>query len=575
LEKLRKNKFNKNIYAQCRFFLSASIVYSFIILNLNNSKIQAESLFGLPSSLPSDSLPIPKPKYHDFNVHLDDVNRQITEQHVAFFDLSRQSKRLLGIVNHSKNVNAFEGVDNSTWFQNRNGLKEISLDDIAVGPNISGSPDSTGPWTLTKAKSHGITAGFQIKDKNGSKYLIKFDPPEFLELSTSVEVIVPLFLHAAGYNVSENYVVNFKPEKIVMGEKVKFTDSRGRKRLMTEADLQEILANVSKSSDGFMRAHASKFISGRPVGPWKFYGTRKDDTNDFIPHEHRREIRGFKIIAAWLNHWDINKGNFLDMYQGIDGQGHVKHYLIDFGAALGASAWGHVPAAVGHENMVQPSMMLFNLLTLGFFVHSWETDQAVQYPSIGRWNSHQFKPNRYKFLNPNRAFANMTDVDAFWGAKIVMSFTNSQIDTIVAQGKYSNPKAAQFVAKILKERRDIIGRYYFEKINPLDQFQMILETGNESNYKLTFSDLAIKYKLEKSKGSRYFLKVKRVNGFIGDKLTSKENAFSISKEWFKNQSQLEFQIVTERSPAQILSTTRVFIQIHDETKTPEVVGLKR
>ena len=57
---------------------------------------------------------------------------------------------------------------------------------------------------------------------------------------------------------------------------------------------------------------ASKALPGRSLGPFRYYGTRPDDPNDIFPHEHRRELRGLSVFAAWLNHDESRSANSLD-----------------------------------------------------------------------------------------------------------------------------------------------------------------------------------------------------------------------------------------------------------------------
>ena len=59
---------------------------------------------------------------------------------------------------------------------------------------------------------------------------------------------------------------------------------------------------------------------GRPVGGFRFYGTRSDDPNDVVPHEHRRELRAYGTFAAWVNHVDSKSINTLDTVVDQDGR---------------------------------------------------------------------------------------------------------------------------------------------------------------------------------------------------------------------------------------------------------------
>lgn len=83
---------------------------------------------------------------------------------------------------------------------------------------------------------------------------------------------------------------------------------------------------------------ASKFIEGKIKGPFSYSGVRKDDPNDHIPHERRRELRGLRMIQAFLKDTDVKQLNTLDTYVEEDGQKFLKHYLIDFSDSLGSAS---------------------------------------------------------------------------------------------------------------------------------------------------------------------------------------------------------------------------------------------
>ena len=92
------------------------------------------------------------------------------------------------------------------------------------------------------------------------------------------------------------------------------------------------------TSDKRYRAVASKVIEGRPIGPFNYHGTRPDDPNDVIPHEHRRELRGLRVFSAWLNHDDSRAVNTQDSVVAEGGRRYIRHYLIDFGSTLGSGS---------------------------------------------------------------------------------------------------------------------------------------------------------------------------------------------------------------------------------------------
>ncbi|MBL0060832.1 MAG: hypothetical protein IPP40_04925 [bacterium] len=303
-------------------------------------------------------------------------------------------------------------------------------------------------------------------------------------------------LYAAGYNVPENYLVTFDPKILKVGEGVKFTGQDGIKRTMTEQDLADILAKVQLTDDGNIQGMASKYIDGKPIGPFLLKGTRPDDPNDIIPHEHRRELRGMRVIFAWLGHYDTNVSNFLDGYTKDDSINYVRHYLIDFGAALGSHPGGAKPADRGTEPYMDPIHMLNKSLELGLVRRPRDYQEPVEYPEIGRFSSENFHPKSFKFIFPTRAFEYYTPRDAYWGAKIVASFTEPQLLAAVQSANYVDKAAEDHLVRVLMERREIVCRYWFNRLAPIDHFEM-------TEHGLEFNDLAVSCGLESAALSSY------------------------------------------------------------------------
>lgn len=462
-----------------------------------------------PEPVPGDRYPVPPPVERNArNDFADAFDQQFVLQGEQFMDLSRHIRNVTGDPKEAYNVDAFGEVPNSTWFTNRNAQRRMSIAEIVRGPDTEYGPDTASTWTIIRAKAEGVTPGFTIVDGRGGKYVIKFDPIGYAGLNSGAEVIGSKLFYAVGYNVPENYITYFHPRILRLGDQVKLTDEKGRKRFMTEDDLRDMLDRVEYLPNGLILATASKYIPGRPLGPFKFESRRKDDPNDFIPHQHRRELRGLRVMAAWLNHIDSKSANSMDTYIEEDGRGYVKHYLIDFGTILGSGGRGPQPKYRGHKNEIDPHAFLVHTFTLGLYVPGWERQpDAVEYPCIGRYTSEFYHPQKFKFIFPNPAYDNLTSMDGYWGAKLVMSFTGEQLKAVVDQAQYPDPEGAEYLLKILIECRDVTGRYWFNRVAPLDNFELIQD--RDGRQKLRFKDLAVETGLEKVQEANYYYSIER------------------------------------------------------------------
>ena len=389
------------------------------------------------------------------------------------------------------NVDPLDEVANSTWFTNRNAAEPLTPEQVRRGPQAADGPRP--PLTVTDVDPEGVTPKFNVEDADGVRYIVKLDPAEHAELASSAEVVATNLIWAAGYYTPENYAFDLDPSELQLEDElevvfldddslpVKYVvgaDEEGEQELTLEVFMREFFGGRPRTPGGRIRALASRFLEGTPKGPFNYAGTRSDDPNDVIPHEHRRELRGLYVVEAWLNQTDTKSGNSLDMFildprspedEEAGRFGHLRHNLIDFGSSLGSAAVRPHTPRHGQENEFDLAAIGKRFITLGFWRLPWQSEtDTLHPPSVGYFSSKDFEPRGWKPNMPNPAFDNITDRDGYWGAKLVMSFTDPQLFAAVEAGRYSDPRAAQIILRTLQERRDMTGRAWFSRVSPLD-----------------------------------------------------------------------------------------------------------
>ena len=543
-------------------------------------------LFNPTVVLPDDRRDIPAPKYRELKDVYNTFDYSLDEQSASIFDLSFHVRSVLGRPKQSMNVDAFGKVADSSWFTNRNGLTRLSPEAAARGPAIGSGPNIHGPMTITSVRKVGIMPEYSIRDIWGESYTLKFDPPGFIELCSGAEVITSRILHAAGYNVPGTTIIYVDPDLLIMGEDCTLEAERGRLCRLTSLELERLKKEIHLLPDGKARALASKALPGKPLGPFLFAGTRKDDFNDIVPHEHRRELRGLFPLCAWLKHFDIKNTNSQDILVEENGCQYVRHYLIDFRTTLGSDIAGPMPSYLGHEMIVDIYAIASNLMFLGLKVQSWESTGDIKFPSIGRIDDNNYDPGKARTNYYIPAFMNITNLDGYWGAKLVMSFSDEQLAAIIREAGYSNEAAARFLLETLISRRDKTGRHWFSRTNPLDEFQFRRPPGGA--WSLHFLDLGLFYRLWTGEKTRYRYDLS-VNGkkIIRHATLAEGQALSldtldrlIKKRRphlpHRNQDQLEITLWLSRNLGQTWSkSVKVYYILDPSTDEPVLLGLKR
>ena len=289
-------------------------------------------------------------------------------------------------------------------------------------------------------------------------------------MATGSEIVAAKLFWAAGYHTAEYHIAQLVPSNLVIGKDTRITPPGEMPRPMNQSDILWLLGRADRDPDGSYRVILSKAAPGRPVGRIKFHGTRADDPNDVIPHEHRRELRGYFVFAAWLNHVDAKGINSLSTLVTENGRSFIRNYLLDFGSALGSAAIGPREGWEGYEALVEePGEIGKRALSLGFNIPVWRTQDYFESPSIGRlprdhskWNPEEWWPHI-----TNAAFRHMRPDDTFWAATKLAAINDEMIRAAVAEGKFGDKESEEFLAKAISDRRLRILQTFLPKVNPI------------------------------------------------------------------------------------------------------------
>jgi hypothetical protein len=391
----------------------------------------------------------------------------------------------LSEVGRAESINTIDEVPDSSWFTNRAGSRPLTTADVLRGPLDEAMP-APGKWMVSR-KANGVSPGFTITDERGRRFFVKFDPPGLPELGTATEAVVTRLFYALGYHVPQVNIGTLRRDDLVIAKDATVRVPGGARRHMRQGDIDEQLDRADRNPDGSYRVSLSEALAGKPLEGFKYEGTRPDDPNDIVPHENRRELRGLRVFSAWLNHTDAKAINSLDVLVTENSRAHVRHYLLDFNAALGSAGVGLRERRDGYEYLAEFGPTGKALPALGFSIRPWMT---IRYPTlrgIGRFESKRFVPEEWRPRVPNPAYVRSRPDDTFWAALKLMALSDDLIRAAVRAGKYTDPRAEQFLADALIERRDKIGRAWLTAVNP------IVDPALAEDGTLTFQNPAVEF----------------------------------------------------------------------------------
>jgi hypothetical protein len=561
---------------------------------------------GAIKTMDPDDRPTERPEETAESMYWDRVDMSVIHQLEKPLNLNWTGRKIgqsLGVADadEADNVNVMDEPPNSSWYKRRHFYDAMSPRELAIGPNerdttgVAAGPSQEAPWTVTSGKFQGAARGFQIKDARGDRYLIKLDGPEWPELTTAAEVISTKIFYGAGYHVPQNTITRFAPDQLRIADDAMVNSEKGRRR-MTREDLRALLNPYDRGPDGMIRGLASKFVDGEPLGPIFFKGTRDGDDNDRVRHEQRRELRGLRVLSSWLNDADRRHANTLAAYTD---ERYVKHYLLDMGSTLGANATRPHTPIYGQAYLIDQRKIPAALFSLGTYRFPWwDYDPTPSYTAVGYFRADVFKPGEWVPTYPNPAFEKLTERDGYWGAKLVMSFTDEDIEAIVETARISNPEAEAYLVDVLQKRQDKIGRYWFDKVNPLDRFSVTArslakrgsspsgESSPSESATLQFEDLAVEGDLAPAEARTYTYQMHLNGDPIGASRTTDDTELRLTVDSTPLASHLDAQgrsipdervvriDLRTREDGSLSDPTRVYVHV-PSSAPPRVVGLER
>ena len=291
----------------------------------------------------------------------------------------------------AENANTIDEVPDSNWFTNRILARPVSIEEAVQGPH-AGTRPAKGPWTIVAAKEIGTAPGFTIEDEARETWFVSFDSRGHPEAATGAILVANKIFWALGYWQADNVLVHVRPEQLLIGDTTTIKAPSGEVRRMRRTDLDAIWQQAHPSADGSFRAVASRRLPGRSLGGFRYHGTRPDDPNDVVPHEHRRELRALKVFGAWTNLVDIKAGNTMDMLTTENGRGRLRHYLQDVGSTFGTAAIGPHEFDEGWEHLYERNLVWKRLASFGFWIQPWQTVRYEESAAIGRFEGKRVRP---------------------------------------------------------------------------------------------------------------------------------------------------------------------------------------
>lgn len=379
------------------------------------------------------------------------------------------------------NVNALDEVPGSSWFSNRIGRAPMTSAQISQGAcddELLHPGDPDGSWLIDQGKENGANPGFRVVVEGAGKFLLKVDESGHPERATGATAIATRLYHAAGYWTSCDSVLYVRRSLLRLEPGLTHTDNTGVIRPFGQKQLDQLLSQASRRGDLY-RMVASKWLPGHSLGPFRYVGVRADDPNDVVPHEDRRELRGQRLLAAWLGHFDAREQNSMNTWlaDGADpdaSPGHIRHWIMDLNDCFGSEwMWEPMSKRLNFSHYFDAADVGRDFVTLGIPERPW--DRLARAPGaqiFGFFEADEFDAEGWKPGYQNPAFERMTERDGAWMARILARFAQRDLEAAVKVGDFTRAGHSAYLVRTLRARQRKILARYFTQLSPVTDLEV-------------------------------------------------------------------------------------------------------
>jgi hypothetical protein len=414
------------------------------------------------------------------------------------------------------NVNSVDEVPDSAWFTNRIGLAGAAMtpEGLVRGPCGDAAIDpaaADGAWVIDRGDLAGDASSFGVAIAGLGRFVVAIDGAPQPERATASAAIASRLYHAAGYWAPCASVVHVRAAIFSLTPGLTIPTKSGAPRAFDAAALAQILA-AAPSRDGLVRVVASRALPGEDLGPFRHEGTRGDDPNDVVAHEDRRDLRGARVLAAWLDHGGAGAQSTRDTWVAqrehapLSSPGIVRHYQVGLDDCFGREADTDAASRrLGHANTLDFGQGTRDFLTLGVPEQPWDrARRSADGDIFGYFSARDFAPGLYRGDHPSPAFSRMLEGDGAWAARAIARFTPDLVEAAVRAGDFTLARHTEVLVEQLLLRQKAVLRRYFAVLSPIADVRLSGEDlcGKDlARSTATFGDARFAYRAQTYAGA--------------------------------------------------------------------------